>query len=161
MASSYKVSDVDILQFAPYYNQYSPIIIENGYFSGDLVFNFDNGNIGSTNTVFLKHFKFREKSGGIGAQYWQATLSEVIQYLRTSTGDIIFDFKIKGDMDSPRFYLGPHVKQAIQSLVIDKVSDVIRELQQPEGQAAGAAQPARPKSDAEKVMDVIELFMKE
>jgi len=161
MAGTYKVSDVEIRQFAPYYDPYSPIIVEDGNFSGDLIFNFDNGNIGSTNIVYLKNFRFREKSDWPGGQYWQASLSEVVQYLRTATGEIVFDFKIKGDMNSPTFYLGPYVKQAIQRLVIDKISDVISELQQPQGQAQGGQPVQRPKSDAEKVMDVIQLFMKE
>jgi len=50
---------------------------------------------------------------------------EIIQYLNnlTSQSDpIILDFKVKGEIDNPRFYLGSKTKRMLGSMVIDKVT---------------------------------------
>ncbi|MGD2278725.1 MAG: DUF748 domain-containing protein [Candidatus Omnitrophota bacterium] len=152
MSNRYEVSNVNILLFRPYYDRYSPIDIERGRFSGTLVFDFNNGNIGSMNTLRLSDLKFKVKQDASGAGFWEASIPDIIEYLRTSRGDIVFDFKIKGDMNSPRFYPGPHLKQAIQMKVVDTIADVL--APQEEGQ------PGAPKSDAEQVVDVLRELMK-
>ena len=156
MENRFDVSDVDVMPFKPYYDQYSPIDVRSGRFSGTLIFNFDNGNIGSTNTVYLDALKFTEKKKGFASGFWDTTLSDIIKYLESSPGRIIFDFKIKGPMDNPRFYLGPHVKKALQNMVIDKVADLLRPEEGDEGAAPGA-----PKSDTEKVVDLIQGILKQ
>lgn len=150
MGNRFEVSNVDILPFKPYYDKYSPIDIRSGRFSGTLVFDFDNGNIGSTNTVTLTNFRFAEKKGGMASGFWDVSVSDIIKYLESSPGEVVFDFKIKGDMENPRLYPGPHVKQAIQSMVVDKVSDLFKEEPGKEGA----------KSDTEKVVDVIRGLLK-
>ncbi len=152
MGNRFEVNNVDILLFKPYYDKYSPVDIERGRFSGTLVFDFDNGNIGSMNTIVLTNLRFTEKRGGVASGFWDVSVADIIKYLETSSGDIVFDFKIKGDMENPRFYPGPHVKQAIQSMVVDKVSDLFKE------QEGGGAEGA--KSDTEKVVDVIRGLLK-
>ena len=152
MGNRFEVNNVDITLFKPYYDTYSPINIKSGRFSGTLVFDFDNGNIGSMNTIVLRNLRFTEKKGGTASGFWDMSVSDMIKYLETSSGEIVFDFKIKGDMKNPRFYPGPHVKQAIQGMVVDKVSELLT----PEGGSVGEAA----KSDTEKVVDVIRGLLK-
>jgi len=147
MSNRYEVRDVDLIPFKPYYDRYAPIDIERGTFSGTLVFDFDNGNIGSMNTITLRDLKFAERHGSEGAGFWDASISEIIRYLETSPGNVVFDFKIKGDMKSPRFYPGPHVKEAIQSAAIDTISDTLKGL--------GKGGEGGDKSDVDKVMGVV------
>jgi hypothetical protein len=155
MMGTYKLREVDITQFRPYYDEYSPVEIESGRCSGTLVFNFDNGNIGSTNTLQLTNFRFRVKSGNYGARYWAVAIPEVIKYLESSPGKIIFDFKIKGNMRDPRFYPGPHVEKAIQNVAIDKISDVIKGFRNEErGNGTGG------ESDVDRVMGIVKGFLK-
>ncbi|NQT32413.1 MAG: DUF748 domain-containing protein, partial [Candidatus Omnitrophica bacterium] len=104
MQSSFDVSNIDIRLFEPYYDMYSPVIIDRGRCSGTLVFNFDNGAINSSNTLYLNDFVYREKEGSLGAQYWNVGISEVVRYLKSSSGEIVFDFKITGDMKNPKIY---------------------------------------------------------
>ncbi len=158
MANKCDVNNIDITLFKPYYDEYSPVVIQKGKCSGTLIFNFDNGSIGSTNTVRLKDFVFEEKKSSRASQYWAGTISEVIKYLESSSGEIIFDFKIKGDMKSPQFYPGPHVKAAMQNMVVDKITETIKSFDQKEG-----AQQAAPgeKSDVDKVADFIKGLMKD
>ena len=161
MANKYEVTDIDITLFKPYYDEFSPVVIQKGRCSGTLVFNFDNGNIGSTNTLHLRGFVFQEKTGGRGSEYWVGTVSEVVKYLESAPGEIVFDFKIKGPMDSPRFYPGPHVKAAIQNMVVDKISDVIQGLDKDQAAQAGTATTPAQKTDTEKVVDIIKSLMQE
>lgn len=151
MSNRFEVSGLDILTFEPYYDAYSPFIFKGGKFSGTMVFDFDNGNIGSTNEIRLSDFLFYIKGGYESAQLWQTTVPELARYLTTSTGEIVFDFKIKGDMANPRFYLGPITKHAIASMAIEKISDAIQKT-------SGQPSSGGPSSDVEKVKGYIDLF---
>jgi hypothetical protein len=149
MANRYEVSGADITIFKPYYDEYSPIDIKSGSFSGTLVFDFDNGNIGSMNTLRFRDLKFALKKDTSGAGFWEAAVPDIIEYLRSSTGEIVFDFKIKGDMNNPRFYPGPVLKNAIQVKVVDTLAEALA------GKDEEGAAPSGGKTDAEKVVDVL------
>lgn len=154
MSNRFEVSGMDILSFEPYYDRYSPLVFKKGKFSGTLIFDFDNGNIGSTNEVRLSDILFYIKHGWENAEFWETSVPDLAKYLTSSFGEIIFDFKIKGEMSNPKFYLGPISKQALASMAIGKLSDII-------GDVAGAS--AKQGADAsktgvEKAKEYIELF---
>jgi len=150
MSNRFEVSNLDIISFEPYYDRHSPLIFVKGKFSGSLIFDFDNGNIGSTNEIHLSDFRFYIKQGYETAQFWGTTVPDLVRYFSSPSGDIVFDFKIKGDMDNPKFYLGPISKQALTSMAIDKISSAIQKASSPEG--------GGPKSDIEKAKEYIDLF---
>jgi len=151
MSNRYTVENVDIMLFKPYYDEYSPIDIRSGRVFGTFVFDFNHGNIGSNNEVRLRQLKFTEKEGRMGSQFWGGSVTDIINYLRSSSGDVIFDFKIKGSIQHPEFFPGPRVKQAIQNMIVQRVSDAFR---QPE-EGAVQGQQAEPQSDTERVYNVI------
>ncbi|MGB3112628.1 MAG: DUF748 domain-containing protein [Candidatus Omnitrophota bacterium] len=153
MSNRYEVSDLNVLLFRPYYDRYSPIDIKKCRVSGTLVFDFNSGNIGSMNTLRLSDLRFEVKRDASGVGFWEASIPEIIEYLRTSSGEIVFDFKIKGDMNNPRFYPGPHLKQAIQMKVVDTIADALAPKEEGQGGVAG-------KSDAEQVVDVFRELLK-
>ncbi|MGB2600192.1 MAG: DUF748 domain-containing protein [Candidatus Omnitrophota bacterium] len=155
MSNRYEVSGVDITQFKPYYDRYSPIDIKRGWCSGTFVFDFDNGNIGSMNTLRLRGLKFAVKEDASSSGFWEAAVPDIIQYLRSSSGEIVFDFKIKGDMNSPRFYPGPILTKAIQAKVVDTITEALSK----KGEEGGA--PSGERSDAEKVVDILRGLLKE
>lgn len=130
MSNKFNVSGVDIVSFEPYYDRYSPFVFRRGKFSGTLIFDFDNGNIGSTNEIHLSGLVFSVKPGYENAAFWETTVPELVKYFSSPSGDIVFDFKIKGDMASPQFYLGPISKRALASMVIDKVATAIQQASQ-------------------------------
>jgi hypothetical protein len=152
MSNRFEVSGVDILTFEPYYDRYSPLVFKKGRFSGTLIFDFDNGNIGSTNEVHLSGLEFYVKPGHENTEFWGSTVPELVKYFRSSFGDIVFDFKIKGDMAAPQFYLGPISKQALTSMAIDKISAAIEKA------SSGKPGDASEKSDIEKAGEYIKLF---
>ncbi len=122
MSNRFEVSNLEIRTFEPYYDAQSPIVFKKGRFSGDLVFDFNGGDIGSTNEVRLSNVVFWIKEGYENGQFWDTSVQDLIRYFTSTSGDIIFDFKIKGDMAHPKFYLGPISKRALTSMALDKIS---------------------------------------
>lgn len=157
MSNRLEASGVDIVTFEPYYDRYSPFVFKGGKFSGTLVFDFDNGNIGSTNEVRLSKLAFYVKKDFENAQQWEAAIPDLVKYFTSSFGDIVFDFKIKGDMEKPRFYLGPISKKAITAMTIDKISEAIGEAAKASAQGGSSPAPAG-KSDIEKAAEYIEVL---
>jgi hypothetical protein len=154
MSNRFEVSNLSILSFEPYYDKYSPLVFKQGSFSGTLIFDFDNGDIGSTNEIRLGNFRFYIKPGYENAEFWGATVPDIVKYFTSPYGEIVFDFKIKGRIGAPNFFLGPISKQAITAMAVDKISDVIQKMSAPQGSGASSG----PKSDIEKAKEYIELF---
>lgn len=155
MSTRFNVSGVNMLPLEPYYDRYSPFSFESGRISGTLVFDFNNGNIGSTNELRISDLKFSIKPGYEDALVFDTAVKDLVKYFTSSSGDVVFDFKIKGDMAAPRFYLGPISKQAVTAMVVDKVSDMIQQMSSKDTAASGAAA----KSDVGKAIDMIKGFM--
>ncbi len=122
MSNRFDVSNLNLLAFEPYYDRFSPFVFKRGRFSGTLVFDFNNGDVGSTNEVHLSKLAFSVKPGYENAQVWETNVPALMSYFTTASGDIVFDFKLKGDMADPQFYLGPISKRALTSMAIDKVA---------------------------------------
>ena len=152
MSNRFEVSGVEITPFEPYYYRYSPLVFTGGTFSGLLIFDFDNGNIGSSNEIHLNNFRFYVKPGYENASFWETTVPDLVKYFTTPYGEIVFDFKIKGDMQNPRFYLGPISKEAITVMAIDKISQTIQDMSKSSQQGTG------PKNDLEKAKEYIDMF---
>jgi hypothetical protein len=152
MSNRFEVSDISIPVLEPYYYNYSPIIFKKGRFSGDLVFDFNNGNIGSTNEIKLSGISFYVKEGSETGQFFETSVPDLIKYFTTSSGDVVFDFRIKGDMSSPKFYLGPISKRALTSMAIDKISSyaVNQISKQANGAAGGTVDKAKDYIDMVK-----------
>lgn len=155
MSNRFDVFGLDLVVFEPYYDKYSPLTFRQGRFSGVLIFDFDNGNIGSSNEVHLSGLDFRVKEGRENSGFWGASVQDLAKYFTTTFGDVVFDFKIKGDMSQPRFYLGPISKQALTSMAVDKISDVISQMSSSgqQSQASGGE-----KSAVDQAKEYIELF---
>lgn len=151
MSNRFEVSNLDLVALRPYYDRYSPLYFVRGRFSGSLIFDFDNGNIGSTNEIWLTDFRFYVKQGFENAAFWETTVPDLVKYFSTPYGEIVFDFKIKGDMASPKFYLGPISKQAMAAMAVDKIQDVISSVSQSGAQG-------QPSSNVDKVKGYVDLI---
>lgn len=160
MSNRIEPENVDIILFKPYYDKYSPVDIKKGRFSGILIIDFHNDNIGSDNTLKLRGLEYTERPSGYASGFWEVSIGDIVRYLETTPGEIVFDFKIKGPMDRPRFYPGPNVSRAIQSFAVDTVSDLIRRTTGTKQETdIPVERETRPKSDQEIIMDVIKGFM--
>lgn len=150
MSSRFEVSNVLITPLEPYYDRYSPLVFKAGRFSGLLIFDFDNGIIGSSDELRLSGLKFFVKEGYENAVFWETTVPELVKYFTTPYGEVVFDFKIKGDMANPQFFLGPKSKEALVSMAVDKISAAL--------QKNASSGSAAPKSDLDKAKDYIDMF---
>lgn len=156
MSNRFDVAGLSIKNFEPYYDKYSPIVFTKGKFSGNLIFDFDNGNIGSSNEVRLSDLLFWVKPGYENAGFWQTSVPDMVKYFTSSSGDVIFDFKIKGDIKDPQFFLGPISKNAMANMAVDKVSSVITRVAGKAADAAGVS--GEGGAINEKAKEYIELF---
>jgi len=86
MSNRFTVSGADVLAFLPYYDKYSPFLIRKGRFSGLLIFDFDNGSIGSTNEVVLSQLSFSVKKGYENAQFLETTVPDLVKYFTSKSG---------------------------------------------------------------------------
>ena len=150
MSSRFDVASVLITPFETYYDKYSPLVFKSGRFSGLLIFDFDNGIIGSSDELRLSGLKFSVKPGYENAAFLETTVPDIVKYFTSPYGEIIFDFKIKGDMADPKFYLGPKSKEALISMAVDKISAAI---QKNAASGGGAG-----KNGIGKAQDYINLF---
>jgi hypothetical protein len=125
MSNRFNVYNLDIKLFEPYYDAFSPVVFASGRISGTIVLDFDSGNIGSTNELHLSDLRFSVKPGQEDAAFWGSTVPELVKYFTKPYGDVVFDFKIKGDIANPRFMLGPISKRAMATMAVDKVANVI------------------------------------
>ncbi len=150
MSSRFDVSNVPIVPFEPYYDKYLPLVFKAGRFSGLLIFDFDNGSIGSADEIRLSGLKFFVKEGYENEQFWETTVPDLVKYFTSPYGEIIFDFKIKGDMSDPKFFLGPKSKEAMISMAVDKISAAIQK-----NTGSGGAGT---KNDIDKAKQYIDLF---
>jgi hypothetical protein len=98
----------------------------------------------------LSDLKFFVKQGYENATFWETTVPDLVKYFTSPYGEIIFDFKIKGEMADPKFYLGPKSKEAIISMAVDKISAAIQKGTESPGGA--------PKNDIGKAKQYIDLF---
>ncbi|HPM42557.1 MAG TPA: hypothetical protein PLV52_01860 [Candidatus Omnitrophota bacterium] len=157
MGNRFTASGLDLLVFKPYYDKLSPFDFKRGRFSGTLVFDFDNGNIGSTNEIRLRDLSFSIKEGFEGSSVWGTPVSELARYFTSPQGDIVFDFKLKGDMSNPKMELGPISKRALTAMAVDKVSQVLRSVANQAKDAVspqGEATPGK-ETDAQKAAKYI------
>ena len=151
MSNRFEVSNLEIRAFEPYYDAQSPVVFSKGKFSGELVFDFNNGDIGSTNEIRLSDVIFLIKEGRENGQFWDASVQDLIRYFTSTSGDIIFDFKIKGDMAHPKFYFGPISKRALTSMALDKISSyAINQITNKTNAAASGS--------VDKAQDYIDMF---
>ena len=157
MSNRFDVSGLNILVFKPYYNQFSPFDFTRGNFSGQLVFDFSDGNIGSTNEIRLSNLAFSMKQGYNDAAFWNTSAADLAKYFTTTSGDIVFDFKIKGDMAKPQFMLGPISKQAVTAMAVDKVSQVLQSVIQQTSDVTESGEVAAggEKTDVQKAAEYI------
>ena len=159
MSNRFDISGADIISFQLYYDKYCPLAFKQGKFSGTLVFDFDNGSIGSTNVVRLSNLIFSVKPGFENAQFWETNVPDLVKYFSSPSGEIVFDFKIKGDMSKPEFYLGPISKSALTAMAIDKISNTLERAAK-QGQEQLSSVPDGAKTNLNKAINIFKQMIK-
>ncbi|MDD5504064.1 MAG: DUF748 domain-containing protein [Candidatus Omnitrophica bacterium] len=145
------IKNADIKSFGPYYDEFSPFIFHAGTVSGRLVINIDNELIDSSNELVFSNLELENKKNHGFNRFWPSGADDLYSYFSSEQGDILFDFKVKGAIDKPEFYLGPKTKQALAYMVIDKIAGVISG----KDEEAEGEQPKEDESVLSRVINAI------
>jgi hypothetical protein len=158
MRNTLDIQNVDFTHFEPYYGRYSPFTFKKGTASGRMIFNFDNGEIGSDNELLFSGLDIEQKKDHSFNKFWPTGSEDLYKYFSSEEGDIVFDFKIKSSMDEPRFYLGSKTKRALAYMVFDKVTSTIfsKEEDAPatDGGQPDTGVPQEKKTKFERILDI-------
>jgi hypothetical protein len=162
MASTFNISHIDFTHFEPYYDIYSPFIFEKGNASGRIIANFDNGSIGSTNEIIFSELSIVQKKDHSFNRFWPTGTEDLYRYFSSESGDIVFDFTVKGDIENPKFYLGSKTKRALTYMFVDKIAGHIFKTDSDDAHSEGADAPQTGSQEApsaiDKVLDILRNF---
>ncbi len=152
MSSRVKPENVDLVPFKPYYDRYAPVDISSARVSGTIIYDLHAGRVGSDNTLILRDLEFSRKDPGRVSGFWEASITDIVRYLESAPGEVVFDFKIKGPLDNPSFYPGPNVSRAMQRMAVDTIGQIIRGVVDP---GEDAPEPSG-KSDVERAIGIFQ-----
>jgi len=122
-------SHVDLMQFLPYFETYTPFSFNDGLFSSTTECSIRGEDIDCLTTMLfhkLKLLLIRERLQN--ALFLETSVNKLAPYL-TRSGEIVFDFVIKNTLSNPKFGLGPRVKYAITLVTIQEVNKFMQTLQ--------------------------------
>ncbi len=156
MLNTLNLKNVNIVYFNPYYDRFLPFTFKRAAASGEIIFNLDNGEIGSMNEIRLSGLEIERKKGSSFDKFWPGGTEEILSYLQNSSGAVLVDFKIKGPIKQPRFYLGSKIKQALAQMVVYKLADTFlnKDEDQDDSQQPSDTS-ADEQSDVEKVLSIL------
>jgi len=157
MSNTFNIRDVDFTHFKPYYEPHSPFIFKRGKINGKFIFNFDNGDIGSVNEGWFTDLDIEKAKDSSMIKSWildMVTVDDLYKYFSSKAGNVEFDFKIKGPMSDPKFYLGSKTKRALLKLSANKLIGSIFGSEEDGAESS----PGEEKSDLERIVDIFKSF---
>lgn len=130
--ASVETKYIDLMQFLPYFESYTPFSFNDGVFSSTTSFKVQDGFVDSLTTMVFHRLKLLIDPGMENSRFLEASVNKLAPYL-SSGSDVVFDFVIKGPVGKPRIGLGPRAKFAVGLVVIEEVGNFIEQLQKLKG----------------------------
>lgn len=155
ISNTLNIDNLNLPHFEPYYDKFSPFIFKKAFVRGNIIFNLDNGNIGSTNELRFYNFVIEKREEFSNSFLWDVNIEDLYTYFASESGEIVFDFKIKGTLEEPKLYMGSKVKKALTRMAVDKIADIF--IKRPE---QSKADDGYEPSGLDKIENVIEIFKK-
>ncbi len=121
--------DTDLMQFAPYFNSFTPFSFQEGVFNSQTDLSVRENAIDSLTTMVFRRLRLFVDPGMENARFLETSVNKLVPYLMSERGEIVFDFVIKGPLDEPQIGLGPHVKFAIGMAVVEEVGNILQQFQ--------------------------------
>lgn len=119
---------IDLMQFLPYFESYTPFSFNDGVFSSTTSFKVQDGFVDSLTTMVFHRLKLLIDPGMENSRFLEASVNKLVPYL-SSGSEVVFDFVIKGPVEKPRMGLGPRAKFAVGLVVVEEISNFIEQLQ--------------------------------
>lgn len=113
-------NDIELSPLSPYSGTYVGYLIERGKLNVALAYHVENGQLNSSNKLFIDQFTF-----GDAVESDQATSLPVrlaISLLKDRKGEIHLDIPVSGDLDDPRFSIWGVVWQIVKNLLVKAVT---------------------------------------
>jgi len=121
-------SNVDLMQFLPYFESYTPFSFRKGLFSSHTKFEIHNHEISSPTTMVFHELKLLVGPGMENAQFFATSANKLLPYLTSGSGEIVFDFIINGPLQSPQANLGPRVRQAMGMAAMEGLGRILQQF---------------------------------
>ncbi len=119
---------IDLMQFFPYLDKYTPFSFREGVFSSKTSFKLQNNNINALATMVFHRLSLHMKPGMQNAQFFQIATDKLLPYLTSGRGEVIFDFVVTGPLDKPRVGPGPQLMAAISMAAVNEISSILQGL---------------------------------
>lgn len=116
--------NIDVMVFLPYVSRNTPFNFRSGRFGSKTDFRLHNGIVDSLTTMSFDDVRLTINPYAPNAQFMNVSINRLVPYL-TSSGNIIFDFVLKGDARKPEIGVGPRVKYAIGMVVMEEVGKAV------------------------------------
>ncbi|MBL7070555.1 MAG: DUF748 domain-containing protein [Candidatus Omnitrophica bacterium] len=118
-------SYVDLMQFLPYFESYTPFSFNSGLFSSTTELSIRDNMIDCSTTMLFHKLNLLIDKGMENAQFLETSVNNLAPYLM-SRGEILFDFVVKGPVDNPKANVGPKVKSAMTALFMDGIGKALQ-----------------------------------
>jgi len=128
MNTTLDTSNVDLMQFLPYFESYTPFSFREGLFSSHTTFEMHNNMISSPTTMVFHKLSLLVGPGMENAQFFTTSVNKLVPYLTSGSGEIVFDFIINGPVQSPQANLGPRVKQAVGMAAMEELGRMLQQF---------------------------------
>lgn len=129
MEWSLQTNNVDLMQFLPYFQEYTPFLFTEGLFSSSASFRMHNNVIKGLMTIVFSRLRLSVKPGMENSEFLHTSISRLLPYLTSGSGEIVFDFTVTGTPEHPQFGLGPRVQEAIGMVVAESIVNLLQQLQ--------------------------------
>lgn len=120
---------IDLMQFLPYFRKATPFYFYEGEFSSATNIAIHNKTVKSLTTMVFHRLRLEPDPEKRNTSFLQTSVNQLIPYLTSGKGEVIFDFEINGPMEHPEVSLGPNVKMAIGMAVVNEFGKIFQQLQ--------------------------------
>jgi len=125
-----ETNNIDLMQFQPYFEKYTPFYFTEGLFSSNTKFEIHDNSIRSLTTMVFHRLSLGVKPGMQNTVFLKTSVNRLIPYLTTGSGGVVFDFTLSGPISDPQGGLGPQVRKAIGMVVTEEALKILQQLQQ-------------------------------
>ena len=129
IAMALKTQNIDLMQFYPYLEEYTPFSVRQGVFSSETTFDLENNMIDSLTTMVFHGLRLGIDPGKENAEFLRTSVTKLAPYLTSRSGGLVFDFTIRGPRDNPQMGVGPQVRKAVGMAAMQEFGNVLQGLQ--------------------------------
>ena len=122
-------TNVDLMQFLPYFKTYTPFSFRSGLFSSNTRWQMRDEMVNSPTVMVFHNLKLSVDPQKKNTQFLKVSINKLVPYLTTGQGGIVFDFVLSGPVNNLKGEIGPQLKNAIGLAVIKEIGNILQQFQ--------------------------------